>query len=277
MPDEPRVQYQTLNNGMIAVVALNRPRYRNALSDQTMDEVSAAFRRAVEDEHVRVIILRGEGPHFSAGADLGSPDVQQNPPHDSLSVPQRYDQMWQTEMEHFLRLRAIPKPTIAQVQGFCIYDAFALVSTMDVVFAADNAQFLSTDLEYFSTPLDLGARKTKELLYENRILGADEAREFGLVQRVYPVGELEAKTIEYAERVCEQDPFRMRILKMSINQMQDIQGYTPYIMSHHTAFMVSRSASPSIDGTAPGGTRGRHSTLDNAKSHTDYADGGNFR
>ncbi|MCA9857941.1 MAG: enoyl-CoA hydratase/isomerase family protein, partial [Dehalococcoidia bacterium] len=71
---EPRVLYETRNEGSIAVITMNRPRYRNPLSSQMMAELDEAFIRAEDDPDVRVIILRGEGPTFSGGHDLGSPD-----------------------------------------------------------------------------------------------------------------------------------------------------------------------------------------------------------
>lgn len=269
MADEPRVGYETVHDGMIAVVALNRPRYRNALSRQTIDELDAAFKRATEDGQVRVIVLKGEGPHFSSGADLGSPDAQPRGP-EADRIEHRYAQTSEYELDCLFRFRAIPKPTIAQVHGYCIYFAFSIASTMDVIFAADDAQFLSTDLEFFSSAWDLGARKTKELLYENRFLPAREALEHGFVQRVYPAAELDERVLEYARRVCDQDPFRLRVMKASINQMEDLRGFSNFIRSHQTAFLVSRAASPSLPGQQEDGhSRSRHATLARAKSHQD--------
>jgi len=153
-----------------------------------------------------------------------------------------YARTWQLDMDNYFRFRAVPKPTIAQVHGHCIFAAFMLASSMDLVFAAEDAEFLATDLEFFTMPWDLGVRKTKELLYENRFLTGVEAKELGYVQRVFRAEELEAGVLEYAKRVCEQEPFKLRIMKMSINQMQDIQGFTPHMMSHHSAWVVSRAA-----------------------------------
>lgn len=266
MTDEPRVLYDTTHDGMIGVVTLNRPRYRNALSLQTMHELDAAFQQAVDDDQVRVIVLKGSGPSFSAGHDLGSPDVGERDPELMGRTDAMYARTWALDLDHYLRFRSLPKPTIAQVHGHCIFAAFMLASSMDLVFAAEDAQFLATDLEFFTMPWDLGARKAKEILYENRFLTGREAMDLGYVQRVFPAEELEAGVLAYAARVCEQEPFKLRIMKMSINQMQDMQGFTPHIISHHSAWVVSRSATRTVDTSEPTpGRRRKHSIVERAK------------
>ena len=263
---EPRVKYETTYDGQIAYVILNRPRYRNALSLPTMRELDAAFQRAVDDETVRVIILKGEGASFSAGHDLGSPDVGERDPEAMGRTDAMYARTWQLDMDHYLRFRALPKPTIAQVHGHCIFAAFMLASSMDLVFAAEDAQFLATDLEFFTMPWDFGARKTKEILYENRFLTGREAMDLGYVQRVFAPDDLENGVLEYAKRVCEQEPFKLRIMKMSINQMQDMQGFTPHIISHHSAWVVSRAATRKVDTQEQTpGKRRKHSIVERAK------------
>jgi len=270
MTDLERIKYETTHDGMIAVVSLNRPRYRNALSLQTMQELDQAFQRAVDDDGVRVIVLKGEGPSFSAGHDLGSPDVGERDPEVMGRTDSMYARTWQVDMDHYLRFRSLPKPTIAQVHGNCIFAAFMLASSMDLVFAAEDAQFLSTDLEYFTMPWDLGVRKTKEILYENRFLTGLEAKELGYVQRTFPADQLEAGVLDYAKRVCEQEPFKLRIMKMSINQMQDMQGFTPHMISHHSAWVVSRSGTRNSGGVEQEpGRRRKHSVVESAKARLD--------
>ncbi len=267
MTNERRVNYETAHDGMIALVSLNRPRYRNALSLQTMQELDNAFQQAVNDANVRVIVLKGEGPSFSAGHDLGSPDVADRDRGAMAKTDAMYANTWQLDLDHYLRFRSLPKPTIAQVQGHCIFAAFMLASSMDLIFASEDAQFLATDLDFFTMPWDLGARKTKEILYENRFLTGEEAMEVGYVQRVFAADQLEAGVMEYAARVCEQEPFKLRIMKMSINQMQDIQGFTPHIISHHSAWVVSRSATrdtAAVEETPSG--RRTHSIVESAKT-----------
>lgn len=260
MPDEPRVKYEVVRDGRVAVVTLNRPRYRNALSLQAMAELDAAFQRAAADDEVRVVVLRGEGPVFSAGHDLGSPDVQSDLTDDGGRVWERnaqtrYEHTWRLDVDHYLRFRSIPKPTIAAVHGQCLLAGWMLASSMDVIFAADDAEFLMSDIEYFSMPWDIGVRKTKEIVFENRFITCDEAVSFGFVQRAIPSDKLDAEVMAFATRVAEQDRFRLRMMKLSINQMQDMQGFTPHIISHHAAWAVSRSSTRPPIATNADGTR----------------------
>lgn len=242
MTEEPRVLYSTIDEGRIAIVTLNRPRYRNALSLQTMQELDAAFQQAVDDPEVRVAILRAEGPAFSAGHDLGSPDVQGRKESENRTRAM-YERTWDLDIDHYLRFRSLQIPTVAAVHGHCILAGWMLASSMDVIFAAEDAEFLMSDIEYFSMPWDVGVRKTRGILFENRFLTAAEVEEMGFVYQVVPANELEDTVIEYARRVAEQDKFRLRLMKLSLNQMQDMQGFTTHIISHHTGWAVSRSGS----------------------------------
>lgn len=238
MSDDARVNYETREDGSIAVVSMARERYRNALSPQMMAELQAAFDEAVADEDVRVIILRGEGPSFSAGHDLGSPDMGDRDEREAAPMAVKYNNNRALDPDPLLRFRALPKPTIAMVQGHCIYAAWMLASSMDVIFASEDAQFLATNFQYFSVPWDIGARRAKHLLFENRFIDGREAHEIGFVQDVFPEERLEEETIAYASRVAEMDPFQLQMMKHSINQMQEMQGFTAHIMSSHSDRMV---------------------------------------
>lgn len=243
---DPRVTYRTEHDGRIAVVSLNRPRYRNALSFQTMDELDAAFARAVEDDEVRVIVLRGEGPVFSAGHDLGSPDMTPRQQSENRTRAM-YERTWQLDIAHYLRYREIPKPTVAAVHGACLLAGWMLASSMDVVFAADDTEFLFSDIEYFSMPWDIGMRTSKAIAFENRFMTTQEVVDLGFVYEAVPAADLEDRVFEYARRVAEQDTFRLRMMKLSLNQMQDMMGFTNHIISHHTGWAVSRSGSGTPD------------------------------
>ena len=145
--------------------------------------------------------------------------------------------------EHFvdktLRWRDVPKPTIAAVQGYCIFAGWLVASAMDVIFAADDALFLGANFQYFSIPWDLPARKAKEILYESRFIDATEAHKLGLVNRVVPRSNLESETLDYARRVAENDPFQLRMIKMAVNQVQDTQGFRAHITAAHTMHILS--------------------------------------
>jgi enoyl-CoA hydratase/carnithine racemase len=257
MPDETRVRYETRDDGRIALITMTRERYRNALSRQMVTALDQAFERAAADDGVRVIILAGAGPTFSAGHDLGSPDTAGvEAERAKQSMAQGFARMRAMDVEPHLRWRSIPKPTIAMVQGACIYAAWMLASTMDVIFAADDAQFLPTNFAYFSVPWDIGARRAKYLMYDNRFIGARQAMDWGFVSDVFPLDRLEAETMAYAERVAKQDPFQLQLMKHSIQQMEEMQGFTAHILSSFSDRVV-RSANREVPLTTDADEPGR--------------------
>lgn len=256
MPEYNSILYNV--HDQIARVSLNRPQYRNAQSRRLLEEMDDAFSRAAEDKDVRAIVLRGEGEHFSAGHDLGTPeqtaDRQERP--DEPGVRGRFKRGYDLYVEMSLRWRDIPKPTIAAVQGYCIFGGWMIASAMDLIFAAEDAMFLASAFQYFTPPWDLGIRKTKELLFESRFLTARQALDWGLVNRVYPRDQLDAKTMAYARRVAENDPFLVRMAKMACNQTQDVQGFPAAIRDAYALYVI-RAAGESDPGAVQIERQGR--------------------
>src|SRR5206468_10742267 len=125
-----------------------------------------------------------------------------------------------------LKWRNFPKPTLAMVEGYCIYAGWMLAATMDVVFAAEDAQFLGGFVEYNSIPWDIGVRRAKELLFESRFITADEAARYGFVNRVLAQADLERETMAWARRVAENSGEALRMAKIQMNKAQDAQGFT---------------------------------------------------
>jgi len=226
-------------SGAIANVTMNRPRYRNALSRLLLNELDDAFAKAAADDEVHVIILAGAGDHFSAGHDLGTPEEREGWKEITRAgVPEQFKWSSDLYLGLSLRLRDIPKPTIAQVQGYCIFGAWIIASAMDLIVASDDALFLASHFQYFSVPWDLGVRKTKELLFRNRFVRAHEALELGFVNRVVRRERLEAETLALAEEIAQNDPFGMRIAKLSVNQAQDAMGFRTAVTNAHARYML---------------------------------------
>ena len=204
----PNVRYEVA--GQVATLTLDRPRYRNAQSWQLLDELDAGFDRAVADRDVRVVVVCGEGEHFSAGHDLGTPE--QIADYEQRGIGPvgigEYEAFRKYNLDLTLKWRNLPKPTIAMVRGYCIYGGWMIAAAMDVIFASPDARFLAGQVEYFSVPFDVGFRKAKELLFENRFIDAEEARALGFVNRVFPADQLEAETLAWASRVAESGCYR---------------------------------------------------------------------
>jgi len=202
-------------DGPIGTITLDRPQYRNAQSYRMLDEIDQAFALAKADRQVRVLIIRGSGGHFSSGHDLGTAEAQAY--RDGLGAQpgiEAYDQFKKYNLDLLVGWRNFPKPTIAMVEGYCIYAGWMLAACCDIVFAADNAEFLAGFVEYTSIPWDIGIRRAKELCFESRFISAQEAADFGFVNRVLAPADLKRETIAYARRVAENNPDQLRFVKI---------------------------------------------------------------
>jgi enoyl-CoA hydratase len=230
--------------GMIVRLKMNRPRYKNAQSRILLEELDRAFKEAVADDGIRVIILSGEGDHFSSGHDLGTPDQKEDEskrPYAS-GILGEYQREWEQFHDMGVRWRELPKPTIAEVHGYCIFGGWLIASAMDIIIAAEDALFLPSLLQYFSVPWDIGVRKAKEILFQMRFVTAREAFELGFVNQVTPRGNLQEATRKLAERIAESDPIFTRLAKLSINQVQDGAGFRVAVQSAFSNFMIFHQA-----------------------------------
>ncbi|MBN9492340.1 enoyl-CoA hydratase/isomerase family protein [bacterium] len=162
------VTYDT--DGPVAIVTLNRPRYRNAQSWGLLDGVDEAFNLAEADDNVRVIVVRGAGEHFSSGHDLGTPEsiAEREIRGASDEGLEFYQNFRKYNIDYLLKWRNSPKPSISTVRGYCIFAGWMLAAATDLVFADTSARFLPGLVEYFTQPWDLGVRKAKELIFESR-------------------------------------------------------------------------------------------------------------
>ena len=231
-------------DGRLARITLDRPRYRNAQSRRLLEHLDDAFHEAVADHDVRVIILRGNGEHFSSGHDLGTPEEladREERPYKPGPVGEQ-QRSWELNVANTLRWRNLAKPTIASVHGFCIYGGWMIASAMDLIVAADNARFLPAHFQYFSVPWDLGPRQTKELLWKAEFLDAEQLHELGFVSHVVPVDDLDEFTTQLATDIARQDPFVAATIKRSVNEMQDQMGFTNSITAAHSSYMRMHAA-----------------------------------
>jgi enoyl-CoA hydratase len=231
------VTYSTLLTeriGAVLKITTNRPEVLNAQSRILLEELDDAFNTAVDDNEVKVIILAGAGKHFSAGHDLGSPQEIEDQKKTPLEpgFKGEYRRLWERFFENTMRWRDLPKPTIAQVQGYCIMGGMMIASACDIIIASEDAQFADRavgwgggHVQYFSMPWDLGPRKAKEYLFTGEFIGAAEAEKLGLVNRVVSREKLEAETMALAQKIATRDPFALKFAKASVNETQNAQGW----------------------------------------------------
>ncbi len=237
--EEDIVLYEAADG--IATVTMNRPKYHNVQNGRMTYELDAAFKRAVADDNIKVIVLKGAGKHFSAGHDIGTPGRDINDSQDRVTM--WYDHankeggefLYVREAEAYLgmcrRWRDIPKPTIAAVQGACIAGGLMLAWVCDLIIATDDAFFSDPvvrmgipGVEYFAHPFELNPRIAKEFLFTGDRMSAERAYQMGMVNQVSTRERLAADVMALAEKVAAQPRLGLALTKQVINHIEDLQG-----------------------------------------------------
>jgi len=212
----------------IAKITINRPERRNAFRPQTLFELSDAFERARDDISVGAIILTGAGPDaFCSGGDqkirgndgyIGDDDVAR----------QGVGRLNVLDLQ--IQIRRLPKPVIASIAGYAIGGGHILHLVCDLSIAADNARFGQTgpmvgsfDGGYGSSLLarTIGLKRAKEVWFLCRQYDAATALDWGLVNTVVPLAELEQETVAWCRRILELSPIALRMLKAGFNAADD--------------------------------------------------------
>jgi enoyl-CoA hydratase len=238
--------YETLDEGRIVRIMLNRPEARNAQNRGMLVELNEAFLRAEADDEVRVVILGGTGKMFSSGHDLGSQvSRDENTPgptlHPTLTInggtrkgaEALMLQEWHYFFENTRRWRNLRKITIGQAHGDVYAAALMLLWACDLIVAADDTTFADVvgsrlgmcGVEYFGHPWEFGPRKAKELLLTGDSIDADEAHALGMVSKVFPADDLAERTLDFARRIAAQPTMSSLLIKEAVNQTQDNMGF----------------------------------------------------
>ena len=235
----------------VAVISLNRPEVANAQTMELLDDLDAAWTRAASDEDVKVIVLRGNGKHFSSGHDLRGG----GPVPDKITLEMIYNIEARRYLEYTLRWRNIPKPSIAAVQGKCIAGGLMLCWPCDLIVAAENAEFSDPvvhlgigGVEYHGHTWELGPRKAKEILFTGRALTADEAERVGMVNRVVPLADLDENAMTLARQIAQMPAFGLRQAKRAVNQTLDVQGFYAAIQSVFDVHQTGHGNALSVSG-----------------------------
>jgi enoyl-CoA hydratase len=244
--DQP-VRYEV--RGPVAWVTLNRPKFNNAQNSQMTYALDAAFRQATDDDAVRVIVLKGEGKHFSAGHDIGTPgrDVHRSferrhlyPDHVNKPAAEL---LYTREHEVYLgmcrRWRDIPKPTIAMVHGACVAGGLMLAWVCDLIIASEDAFFQDPvgrmgipGVEYFAHGFELPPRVAKEFILLGERMSAERAWHFGMVNRVVPRDKLEESVTAVATELASRPRLGNWLTKQALNHVEDLRGKRTAMDAH---------------------------------------------
>jgi enoyl-CoA hydratase len=256
------ISYELLEGGTIARIMLNRPKQRNAQNRGLLVELDQAFMRAEADDQVRVVILGGAGPMFSAGHDMGSSDsrAEMAPGPDQhpsavtnggtrAGAEKLMLQEWHYFFQNTLRWRNLRKITIAAVHGPVFAAGLMLMWACDLIVAAEGTTFADVvgtrlgmcGLEYFAHPWEFGPRKAKELLLTGDSIDAEEAHQLGMVSKVFPADQLEASTLEYAKRIAGRPTVAALLIKESVNQSVDNMGFYNALNACFTIHQLNHS------------------------------------
>ena len=262
MADYKYVTYETLEEGTIARIMLNRVESRNAQNRGLLVDLDNAFREAEKDDNVRVVILGGAGPLFSSGHDLGSKDaIAERTPgpdfHPTFGIDggtrqgaeNRMLQEWHYFFQNTKRWRELRKITIAQVQGTVYAAGLMLMWACDLIVASDDARFADVvgtrlgmcGVEYFAHPWEFGPRKTKELMLTGDAIDADEAHRLGMVSKIFPRDEMADQTVEFAKRIAQLPTMTALLVKESVNQTVDNMGFSNALAACFTIHQLNHS------------------------------------
>lgn len=210
----------------IAKITINRPRYRNAFTPLTVQEMSQAFAYCRESLSVRVVILTGAGDKaFCSGGDMNVKGMGGYIGGDGVPRLNILDVQMQ--------IRRLPKPVIAMVNGYAIGGGHVLHVVCDLSIASENAIFGQTGPKVGSFDAGFGAsylarvvgqKKAREIWFLCKQYSAQEAEQMGLVNKVVPADKLEDECVDWAETMIERSPLALRMMKAGFNAELDGQA-----------------------------------------------------
>jgi enoyl-CoA hydratase len=206
----------------VAMVTINRPETRNALSHEVVVELRATLQEAKRDAAVRVVVLTGAGTIFCAGADLNSFRSEQ---------PELDRQLQRRQLaELFLDMTRLGKPTLARVNGHALAGGFGLVAACDLAIASSEAQFGMPEVNVGLFPMmimaivfrNLPRKAAMELMLTGKRIDAAEAVRLGLINRQVSPDRLDAEVEALASALARKSPIGMRLGLEAFYTMQDM-------------------------------------------------------
>src|SRR6476469_4253232 len=207
-----------------ALLTMNRPDKRNAVSPQVHYDMDDALARLEVDDNVRVVVVGGEGGNFSAGQDLQKffRELERNPGERKKAASAAYRWRWE-------RLLNYDKPTIAMIQGFCVGGAFMQLLGCDFAIAAEDATFSLSEVNWGILPGALVSKVVADAVLPRHALyyaclgepfDGKEAARIGMVNFAVPLAKLEQATTELAHKLMKKSPNTLRATKQAIRQVR---------------------------------------------------------
>ncbi len=228
-------------DGSVAVVTLNRPNRRNALSLALMRELIDCFGCIGSDRNVRAVVLTAAGKVFSSGHDLGEL-VGRN--------INDYREIFDVCADLMMKIQSIPQPVIAEVQGIATAAGCQLVATCDLAIAAEEASFATPGVKiglFCTTPMvalsrAIGRKRALQMLMTGQSIDARTAAEWGLVNSVVPASELHNETMKLASHIGGASPVTLAIGKQAFYSQIDLDQPKAYAYAKEIMSMNSMAA-----------------------------------
>lgn len=211
--------YETIlteTHGQVGLVRINRPQARNALNSRVLHEMSEALETFDADPGVGAIVITGDDQAFAAGADIKE-----------MADATAVQMLTRSHIPQFDRIRGIHKPVIAAVSGWCLGGGNELAMACDMIIASETARFGQPEINLGVIPGAGGTQRltravgkalAMEMVLNNRHLSAEEASQFGLVNRVVPVERYLDEALQLAAEIAGRAPLAVRLGKEAVNQ-----------------------------------------------------------
>jgi enoyl-CoA hydratase len=216
------IQYEVADG--VATIWLNRPEVKNCVNWSLLTQLGAALDRAEDDEDVRVVLIRGRGNTFCAGADLNMLDSE------FLGTTNKSVKIAQVSARTFDRAFNLSKPTIAVVEGYAVAGGFELMISCDFCIAVDDAKIGDFHIRralfggagpIYRLPRYIGLRRTKQLLLTGKLLSGVQCEDWGLADVSVPSDRLEQAIEDFVAPLKDKSAFTMRITKLAANRGLD--------------------------------------------------------
>ncbi len=200
----------------VGLVRINRPKARNALNSTVLHELASALETFDTDPEVGAMVITGDETAFAAGADIKE-----------MAEAGAIDMLTRSHIPQFDRIRGIHKPIIAAVSGWCLGGGNELAMSCDLIVASESARFGQPEINLGVIPGAGGTQRltravgkaiAMEMVLNNRMLSAEEARQFGLVNRVVPVERYLDEALQLAGEIAARAPLAVRLGKEAVNQ-----------------------------------------------------------
>jgi len=243
MTDNLSIITEVKNN--VGIVRLNRPQALNALNNKILGEIMDALERFDADRSTGAMVITGSDRAFAAGADVKE-----------MAEKTAVEMLLEDRIALFDRIRTISKPIIAAVSGYCLGGGNELAMSCDMIIASETARFGQPEINLGVIPgaggtqrlaRTVGKAVTMEMILNNRMLGAAEALQLGLVNKVVPVEDYLDEAVRLGSEIADRAPVAIRLAKETINKAFET-SLTDGIADERRAFYFLFSTSDQKEG-----------------------------